>query len=35
MGSKGVFVSSVRTTERFHLGKFLELFWTIPVETGE
>ena len=26
MGSKGAFVSSLRTTERFHLGKFLEFF---------
>ena len=26
MGSNGAFVSSLRTTERFHLGKFLELF---------
>ena len=26
MGSKGAFVSSLRTPERFHLGKFLELF---------
>ena len=25
MGSNGAFVSSLRTTERFHLGKFLEL----------
>ena len=30
IGSKGAFVSSLRTTERFHLGRFLEL-----VETGE
>ena len=26
MGLNGDFVSSLRTTERFHLGKFLELF---------
>ena len=25
MGLNGAFVSSLRTTERFHLGKFLEL----------
>ena len=25
IGSKGAFVSSLRTTERFHLGRFLEL----------
>ena len=25
MGSNGALVSSLRTTERFHLGKFLEL----------
>ena len=31
MGSKGAFVSSLRTTERFHLGKFLEL-WVDPCE---
>ena len=31
MGSNGAFVSSLRTTERFHLGKFLEL-WDDPCE---
>ena len=35
MGSNGAFVSSLRTTERFHLGKFLEFLGTIPVKTGE
>ena len=25
IGSKGAFVSSLRTTERFHFGRFLEL----------
>ena len=25
IGSKGTFVSSLRTTERFHFGRFLEL----------
>ena len=25
IGSKGAFVSSLRTTERFHIGRFLEL----------
>ena len=29
MGSNGALVSSLRTTERFHLGKFLELLGLI------
>ena len=35
IGSKGAFVSSLRSTERFHLGRFLEMFEMIPVKTGE
>ena len=35
IGSKGVFVRSLSTTQRFHLGKIPGTFWTIPVKTGE
>ena len=34
IGTKGAFVSSLSTTERFHLGRFLELLGQ-PVKTGE
>ena len=35
IGSKGGFVSSLRTTERFHFWKVSGTFGTIPVKTGE
>ena len=35
IGSKGAFVSSLRTTERFHLGRLLELLGRWKLETGE
>ena len=35
IGSKGDFVSSLRTTERFWKIPQAGTFWTIPVKTGE
>ena len=35
IGSKGAFVSSFNTTERFHLDRFLELGRSIPMIVGE
>ena len=34
IGSKGALISSFKTTERFHLGRFLELLG-LPYEGGE